>query len=49
MLDLSIIDTEDKAYFLGFYYADGGMYKNQKQICFNLSLKDKNHQTKKNG
>ena len=37
-----IIDTEEKAYWLGFLYADGYISKyNQVEVC--LSLKDKNH------
>lgn len=35
------IDTEDKAYWLGFITADGCLYKNQIQIS--LSIKDEKH------
>jgi intein-encoded DNA endonuclease-like protein len=40
-----IIDTEEKAYWLGFLYADGCVRKNKSgnQIVLKLSLKDENH------
>lgn len=34
------IDTENKAYILGFFIADGYLEKNSKRICFNNSIKD---------
>lgn len=40
-----IIDTEEKAYWLGFLYADGCIRKTKSgsQISLKLSLKDENH------
>lgn len=35
-----VIDTEDKAYFLGFLYADGNVGKNKNTISIVLSEKD---------
>lgn len=40
-----IIDTEDKAYWLGFIYADGYITKNN-QLRINLQIKDENHLVK---
>ena len=37
------IDTEEKAYWLGFLYADGCIGKNRSQIELQLSKKDKVH------
>jgi len=37
------IDTEEKAYWLGFFYADGYVYKSGKQISICLSHKDQDH------
>ena len=43
----SSIDSEDKAYWLGFISADGNVYKRGENgtiiISFNLNIKDKNH------
>ena len=36
-----IIDTEEKAYWLGFLYADGNVYKNRLTLC--LKSTDKEH------
>jgi hypothetical protein len=38
-----LIDTEAKAYWLGFLYADGYVYKSQKQVSLNASKKDTKH------
>lgn len=35
------IDTEEKAYFLGFMYADGTVYKHGNQSCISLKVMDK--------
>ena len=35
------IDTEDKAYWLGFIYADGYITKNNNQKCFGISISEK--------
>lgn len=37
------IDTEEKAYWLGFLYADGNIASNRPKISVNLSIKDENH------
>lgn len=41
----NVIDTEKKAYFLGFIYADGCIYKRQKgnslEISLNISIQSK--------
>jgi len=37
------IDSEEKAYWLGFFYADGYVYKNNKQISITLQETDANH------
>lgn len=37
------IDTEEKAYWLGFLYADGYVSKNRNNIELSLSSIDKNH------
>jgi len=37
------IDSEEKAYWLGFFYADGYVYKNGKQISICLSERDSEH------
>lgn len=37
------IDTEEKAYWLGFLYADGYIAKNNNQIGLSLSITDLNH------
>jgi hypothetical protein len=37
------INSEEKAYWLGFLCADGCVLKNEKQVTFNLSEKDGNH------
>jgi intein-encoded DNA endonuclease-like protein len=37
------IDTEEKAYWLGFLYADGCVHSNGNRICIGLSKKDKEH------
>src|SRR5690606_24292057 len=36
------IDTEEKAYWLGFLYADGYITQNN-QLRINLSIEDENH------
>lgn len=38
-----IIDTEEKAYWLGFWYADGCVEANRYRLCINLGIKDINH------
>jgi len=37
------INTKDKAYWLGFIYADGHISKNLDRFRFTLGIKDKNH------
>jgi intein/homing endonuclease len=37
------IDTEEKAYWLGFLFADGCIYQNEKRFRINLAIKDKDH------
>lgn len=39
--ELSIIDTQEKAYLLGLFYADGNIGLNQTQCRIDLSLGDK--------
>lgn len=39
----SRIDTEEKAYWLGFFAADGCVYEKRSTISFHLSLRDKEH------
>ena len=36
----NIIDTQEKAYILGFFIADGYIEKNSNRICFNNSIDD---------
>jgi hypothetical protein len=40
-----VIDNEEKAYWLGFLYADGCVRKTESgsQLCLKLSIKDENH------
>lgn len=38
-----IIDTEEKAYWLGFLYADGCVHENSNDISLSLSIVDINH------
>jgi hypothetical protein len=40
LLDLAVIDTQDKAYLLGFISADGYITKNYKKLVISLSAKD---------
>jgi DNA-binding transcriptional regulator WhiA len=37
------IDTEEKAYWLGFITADGSLYEKKHQLHFTLKLSDKHH------
>lgn len=37
------IDSEEKAYWLGFLYADGCVSKDLKTICLDLNIVDKSH------
>lgn len=39
----SKIDSEDKAYWLGFIYADGCILEHKNRLFINLSIKDKEH------
>lgn len=39
--ELQIIDTQEKAYLLGLFYADGNIGLNQNQCRLELSLEDK--------
>jgi intein-encoded DNA endonuclease-like protein len=39
----SKIDTEEKAYWLGFIYADGYLAKNENRLALVVSIKDKEH------
>lgn len=41
-----IIDTEEKAYWLGFIFADGSISKNEYKFELNLSAKDLDHMNK---
>lgn len=41
--NFEIIDTEEKAYWLGFLYADGYISKNENKIELSLAEKDFNH------
>lgn len=43
-----IIDTEDKAYWLGFIYADGNINKAERTLTINLQGKDNSHLAKLN-
>ena len=43
-----IIDTEDKAYWLGFIYADGNINKAKNTLTINLQGKDNGHLAKLN-
>lgn len=42
------IDSEEKAYWLGFIYADGNISSNNNSLTINLSAKDKEHLEKFN-
>jgi len=42
----NIIDTEDKAYWLGFIFADGNISSEGNRFEINLALKDLNHMIK---
>ena len=37
------IDTEEKAYWLGFLYADGYNNEKRKEVKIRLAIKDENH------
>lgn len=39
----SVVDTEEKAYWLGFITADGGIRKNKRVLLLELSSKDRGH------
>jgi hypothetical protein len=41
-----VIDTEAKAYWLGFLFADGCIYENEKRFRMNLAIKDLSHMEK---
>lgn len=38
-----VIDTEEKAYWLGFIAADGYIHKNHNEVNITLSIRDENH------
>ena len=39
--ELQVINTQEKAYLLGLFYADGNVGLNQSQCRIEVSLKDK--------